>query len=80
MRAWGSDPGTPTPSWTCGMCRASGELGLEPAVAQQQSQQKPWGWITEGMVDRTLGTLWCSVLVASKDDTILWCHINAVVI
>lgn len=46
----------------------------------QQSQQKPWGWITEGMVDRTLGTLWCSILVASKDDTILGCHINAVVI
>lgn len=27
-----------------------------------------------------LGRLWCPIIMASKDDTILGCHINAVVI
>lgn len=60
------------------MSRASGELGLELpwhcSCSCQQTQQKPCGQITEGMLDRTLGTLWCPILMASRDDTTLGCH------
>lgn len=40
-----------------------------------------WGQIIEYTLDKTLGTLWCPILTASKGCfTISGCHINAVVI
>lgn len=58
------------------MSRATGEFRLEPAIALHCScQQETWGHITEGMVNRTLGSLWCPMLMIS----ILGCHISIIV-